>query len=172
MKSIQKSSELCQIRPEPPPSLTFRRRSKSMSRRPSVKGLRFKLLYNFDKLIFALSFSKIIVKKTSIKSDKSFNIYTIAETHFALNCGHRPKLSVASQEDAWETLLFRDKDARKNIDMGRYCRTKINRQKWTWIIQNWKIFWLIFKLNLKVLVNMRTGSLRQGVRGRWKNMCS
>ena len=100
MKSIQKSSELCQIRPEPPPSLTFRRRSKSMSRRPSVKGLRFKLLYNFDKLIFALSFSKIIVKKTSIKSDKSFNIYTIAETHFALNCGHRPKLSVASQEDA------------------------------------------------------------------------
>ena len=63
MKSIQKSSELCQIRPEPPPSLTFRRRSKSMSRRPSVKGLRFKLLYNFDKLIFALSFSKIIVKR-------------------------------------------------------------------------------------------------------------
>ena len=100
MKSIQKSSELCQIRPEPPPSLTFRRRSKSMSRRPSVKGLRFTFLYNFDKLIFALSFSKIIVKKTSIKSDKSFNIYTIAETHFALNCGHRPKLSVASQEDA------------------------------------------------------------------------
>ena len=71
-----------------------------MGRRPSVKGLRFKLLYNFDKLIFALSFSKIIVKKTSIKSDKSFNIYTIAETRFALNCGHRPKLSVASQEDA------------------------------------------------------------------------
>ena len=135
MKSIQKSSELCQIRPEPPPSLTFRRRSKSMSRRPLVKGLRFTFLYNFDELIFALSFKDYCYKRLSLNKTNLL-IYTIAETHFALNCGHRPKLSVASQEDAWETLLFRDKDARKNIDMGRYCRTKINRQKWTWIILN------------------------------------
>ena len=99
MKSIQKSSELCQIRPEPPPSLTFRRRSKSMSRRPSVKGLRFTFLYNFDELIFALSFKDYCYKRLPLNKTNLL-IFTIAETHFALNCGHRPKLSVASQEDA------------------------------------------------------------------------
>ena len=139
MKSIQKSSELCQIRPEPPPSLTFRRRSKSMSRRPSVKGLRFKLLYNFDKLIFVLSFSKIIVKKTSIKSDKSFNIYTIAETHFALNCGHRPKLSVASQEDA-EKPYSSEIRLREKHWYGSVLFNEDSPPKMSMNTSNWKIF--------------------------------
>ena len=70
-----------------------------MNRRYAAKGARFTFLYNLTNSSFALDFKDYCYKRLRLNKTNLL-ISTIAETHFALNCGHRPKLSVASQEDA------------------------------------------------------------------------
>ena len=127
MKSLQLSNVVWRIQAEPPPSLTLRRRSQSMSRRYSVKGARFTFLYNLTNSLFALDFKDYCYKRLRLNKTNLL-ISTIPETQFALNCGHRPKLWRRFPRRRWETLLFEDKASRKTFDMARYCSTKINCQ--------------------------------------------